>query len=79
MNLSLARAVLLAHGVTDDQMNQVTGCGSRRNPLCLKDDTVLNKYAAGALSMVGVMGVVFGTDSREHHAGIALAVKEANR
>lgn len=67
--LELARADLIAHGVTEDQWSQVTGFGSRRLGFCRPDDTILNKYACGALSMMGVMGAVFGSNSPQHKRG----------
>lgn len=67
--IELAKAKLLALGITEDQMNQVTGFGSRRLGFCKPDDTILNKFACGSLSAYGVMGTIFGTDSPQHHRG----------
>jgi hypothetical protein len=66
------RAELAALGVTDEQMDTVTGFGLRRNGRCLPDDTIVNKYAAEALSRHGVMMVLFGSNSPQHCNGSAL-------
>lgn len=63
---------LRALGVTDEQMGQVTGFGLRRLEGCAPEDTILRKYATGALSAHGVMKVLYGTDSPQHNAGTAL-------
>jgi hypothetical protein len=67
--LELAKSTLLGLGVTEEQMNQVTGFGLRRLGFCKPEDTILNKFACGALSAYGVMGTIFGTDSPQHHRG----------
>jgi hypothetical protein len=75
-------AELLAAGVTHAQMATITGAGLRRGDVldmltghgsggCKPEDTILNKYATGALSIYGVMAVLYGTDSRQHHQGHA--------
>jgi hypothetical protein len=64
-----ARRLLLAAGLSPDQLDKVTGFGLRNRDGCENVDTVLNKYAAGALSLVGVMGDVFGSDTPQHHRG----------
>lgn len=64
-----AVADLLARGITHEQMIQITGFGSRRTPGCFPDDAIVAKYAAGALSATGVCGIIFGTDSIQHHRG----------
>lgn len=69
---SQARAELLAAGLTEGELNIVTGFGQRHISGMKPDDTILNKYRFGALSMIGVMGSVFGSDSPQHHAGNAL-------
>jgi hypothetical protein len=74
LELAEARRELAALGLTREQMQQVTGMGHRRYPACGPDDTVEQKYAAGALSAHGVMGVVFGADSPQHHAGTAVGI-----
>lgn len=60
---------LEAVGLTDKHLGHLTGMGRRHGVDCEQVDTVLNKYAAGALSIHGVMGSVFGTDSVQHHRG----------
>jgi hypothetical protein len=71
---------LLAVGITADQFQTQTGMGLRNhsgfpelnlpgNESCEPRDTVLNKHAAGALNLTGVCGVLFGTDSPQHHRG----------
>lgn len=70
--LTAAREELAALGITDEQMDTVTGFGLRRIDRCLADDTIVNKYAAGALTRHGVMMVLFGSNSPQHLAGRAL-------
>jgi hypothetical protein len=67
-----ALRLLLAAGLTEAQLSKITGFGLRNRDGCENVDTVLNKYAAGALSLVGVMGCVFGSDTPQHHRGHAL-------
>ena len=67
--LDVARRELLGLGVTVDQLEATTGMGLRSGVHCAPTDTVLRKYAAGALSAHGVMGVLFGSGSWQHHAG----------
>lgn len=64
-----ARSELLALGLTPEQFRTQTGAGLRNVYGCFNTDTVLAKYAAGALSAYGVMGAVFGSDSPQHHRG----------
>lgn len=65
-----ARRELAELGLADEQtFRTMTGMGLRRIPGCAATDSVLNKYRAGALSAHGVMGVLFGSDSPQHHAG----------
>ena len=64
-----ARRVLLAAGLSVDELEAVTGFGLRSGCRCLPVDSRVNKYAAGALSIHGVMGDVFGSDSVQHHRG----------
>jgi hypothetical protein len=75
--IQIARETLRSLAVTDEQMQQVTGFGLRRLGLCKPEDTVLHKFAAGALSAVGVMGAIFGSDSPQHHRGHNLDVSGA--
>lgn len=72
-----ARAELAAIGVTPEQMDQVTGFGLRRLAQCKADDSILEKYRAHALTASGVMMVLYGLDSPEHHAGRTLAEQVA--
>lgn len=70
------RARLAALGLTDEQMATRTGMGSRQIARWMgktvnAEDTVLAKFAVGALSEAGVMAVLYGTDSPQHHAGTA--------
>lgn len=70
------RSRLLELGLTDEQMNTRTGMGSRQIARWMgrdvqAEDTVLAKYAVGALSETGVMAVLYGVDSPQHHAGTA--------
>lgn len=58
-------------GVSVEQMQKMTGFGRRNIPGCKNTDTILNKYRAGALSAVGVMGDLYGLDSPQHRAGHA--------
>ena len=71
MTVDLARAQLFDAGLNEDQLSIVTGFGHRSGVACKPDDTILNKYAAGALLIVGVMGSVFGSGSPQHHRGHA--------
>lgn len=68
MNLATARRELAAAGVTNAQMDTYTGFG-HRTVVGDRHAPIVVKYADGALSMTGVMGAVFGTDSPQHHAG----------
>ncbi len=54
---------LTAAGITDSEMQTVTGFGLRRLADCKADDTILNKYTAGALTLEGVL-VVLGKVER---------------
>lgn len=56
-------------GVPVAKFSTITGFGARRVAGCKPEDTVLVKLATGALSIHGVMAVLYGTDSPEHHAG----------
>lgn len=47
-----ARAELAAAGV--DNVDEVTGFGLRRLPGCKAEDTIMNKYRAGALTIEGI-------------------------
>lgn len=67
--IEAAQSELLALGVTIEQISQVTGFGHRYGYDCKPEDTILNKYRAGALSVIGVMGTIFGTDTPQHHRG----------
>ena len=67
----VARAELEQIGVTKAQQEIVTGFGGRRLEGCQPDDTIVRKYAAGGLTAAGVMAVLYGNDSPEHHAGRA--------
>lgn len=69
IDVEVARRVLLAAGLTPEQIETTTGFGRRHEVRCLPVDSRLNKFAAGALSLVGVMGDVFGTDTVQHHRG----------
>lgn len=60
MTTNTARNELLALGLTDEQIDATTGFGLRRIAGCLPNDTVLNKYAAGALSAEGVRNLGLG-------------------
>ena len=64
-----AASALTAAGVPVELFGKITGFGGRRCRGCHAEDTILNKFAAGALSIYGVMGVLYGTDSPSHHAG----------
>jgi hypothetical protein len=61
--------ILRSLGITDEQMVKITGFGHRRGYACFPDDSIVAKFAAGALSAIGVCGVIFGTDSPQHHNG----------
>jgi hypothetical protein len=74
MPLVDARALLFAAGLSVEQTETVTGFGRRHVEGCENDDTVTRKLAAGALSVYGVMGVVFGSDSVQHHRGHNLPI-----
>lgn len=74
LSVPAARAELAELGVTDAQMARVTGMGGRGNDNCHPDDSILNKYRAGALTCYGVMSVLYGPDSRQHHAGTAVGL-----
>jgi len=76
MTRSQAMKALLLHGLTPYQINQVIGFGLRNLPGCQNEDTILNKYQAGSLSMFGVMGVLFGGDSPQHHTGNAWGIQK---
>lgn len=69
IEVATARRVLLAAGLTLEQLNKLTGFGRRHDVNCAPTDTVINKFAAGALSIYGVMGDVFGSDTVQHHRG----------
>lgn len=56
-------------GLTDDQWATRTAAGLRNHPGCDNTDTLAAKYRAGALTAHGVMAVLFGTDSAQHHTG----------
>ena len=45
-------------GLTFDQATTVTGFGLRRLRGCKPADTIANKYAAGALSIVGIRNLI---------------------
>jgi hypothetical protein len=72
MTIEQAIKELRAIGVTTAQMGTLTGFGLRHVPGCQPVDWILNKYAAGALTRYGVMAVLYGVDSPEHHAGSTL-------
>jgi len=71
VGLQAAYNTLRDAGLTHEQCYIVTGMGRRHGVECQEDDFVLRKFAAGALSIYGVMGVVFGPDSPQHHRGHA--------
>jgi hypothetical protein len=75
LSVPAARLELADLGVSDAQMARVTGMGGRGNDNCLPDDTIVNKYRAGALTVYGVMSVLYGLDSPQHHAGSAHVTK----
>lgn len=70
--LADARRLLLAAGVPVDELDKSTGFGLRSGVGCAAVDSRVRKFAAGALSIHGVMGDVFGLDSVQHHRGHAL-------
>jgi hypothetical protein len=72
---------LKAIGLTDDQLIRLIGGGRISNSnigaflapgVCELFDTVLAKHRAGALSLTGICGAIFGTDSMQHHRGHTL-------
>lgn len=73
-----AASALAERGLSVEQMATVTGSGRRNIDGCENSDTVLNKFRAGALSVTGVMGAVFGVDSPEHHRGFAGAERKVD-
>jgi hypothetical protein len=72
---------LQAIGLNRQQCNKLTPMGLRHESLITefglpKDaphvcdmDTIVTKHAAGALSLTGVCGTIFGVDSPQHHQG----------
>jgi hypothetical protein len=65
----VAERELAEAGITVEQMHTTTGFGIRHGMQSLPNDTILNKYAAGALTLTGVMATLFGVDSPQHHQG----------
>lgn len=45
-------------GITEDQLQIVTGLGLRHLPGCYANDTIINKFLAGALTAQGALTVV---------------------
>lgn len=73
-----ARRRLLAIGLTETQLQQkISGGLITRSGMaafdapgvCHNVDTVMAKHAAGALSLTGICGRIFGLDSTQHHRG----------
>lgn len=56
-------------GLTAEQWATRTGFGLRHVAGCEPVDTLAAKFLAGALTVRGVMSVLYGLDSPEHHAG----------
>lgn len=72
-DLEVARDVLYRLGLLPLQVGMRTGLGHGGGKYrCDREDTILNKFAAQALSAIGVMGCCYGTDSQPHHRGHAL-------
>lgn len=71
-DLHTAAKILTAIGIPYHEQYKVTGMGHRSGFESKADDTRLNKFAAGALSRIGVCGDVFGSDTKEHHQGHGL-------
>ena len=71
-DVELADMILAWLGMPRESRLKVTGMGHRRGFDCKPDDSVLNKFASGAMSRYGAFGAVYGSDSHQHHMGYNL-------
>ena len=69
MNNTAATTALAAAGITAEQMTTVTGFGLRNIAGCANVATLAEKFAAGALTITGVMSVLYGIDSVQARTG----------